>query len=86
MTYSVVWSRRALQEAVRIEQSSADPNATRRALDWIDFALRRNPHERGEARSENLRLWYEDELAVYYRIDEAPRRVEILFVGPARRR
>ena len=86
MTYSVVWSQRAApgSRANRAVVGRSECNAP--SVDWIDFALRRNPHERGEARSENLRLWYEDELAVYYRIDEAPRRVEILFVGPARRR
>ena len=83
MTYSDVWSLRALQEAARIEQSAADPGAIRRALDWIDFALRRTPEDRGEARSPGFRLWFEEELGVFYRIDETALRVEILFVGPA---
>ena len=33
-----------------------------------------------------FRLWYEDVLGVFYRIDEAAMTVEVLYAGPSRRR
>ena len=86
MTYSVVWSVFALQELTRVEQAAADPAAVRAAASRIDFALRRTPGDMGESRRPGFRLWYEDVLGVYYRIDEDALRVEVLFAGPARRR
>jgi hypothetical protein len=86
MTYSVVWSVFALQELARIERAAADPGVVRAAASRIDFTLRRTPRDMGESRFRDFRLWYEDVLGVYYRIDEGAFRVEILFAGPARRR
>jgi hypothetical protein len=86
MTYSVVWSVFALQELTRVEQASDDPAAVRAAASRVDFALRRIPGDVGESRSPGYRVWYGDILGVYYRIDEAAMRVEVLFAGPARRR
>jgi hypothetical protein len=86
MTFTVVWSLSALQEVTRVEQAADDPAAVRAAQDRIDFLLRRMPRDMGESRSPGFRLWYEDVLGVFYRIDEAALRVEILFAGPARRR
>jgi hypothetical protein len=85
MTYSVVWSVLALQEAARVQQS-AGLAAVRAEMDWIDYVLRRCPHDKGESRSPGYRLWYSDVLGVFYRVDDAAMRVEILFAGPARRR
>jgi hypothetical protein len=86
MTYSVVWSVFALQEVHRVEQTADDPAAVRAGSARIDFALRRYPRDMGESRSPGFRVWYEDVLGDYYRIDEEAMRVEILFAGPARRR
>ncbi len=86
MTYSVVWSVFALQELTRVEQAATDPSAVRAAASRIDSALRRTPRDMGESRSPGFRVWYEDVLGVYYRIDEGALRVEILAAGPARRR
>lgn len=85
MTYSVVWSIQALQDAARLQQRFGLA-AIRAEMDWIDYVLRRSPNERGESRIPRCRLWYEDMLGVYHRIDEDALRVEILFAGPARRR
>jgi hypothetical protein len=63
-----------------------DPARVRAAQDRIDWSLRRTPRDMGESRSPGYRVWYEDVLGVYYRIDEAALRVEVLFAGPARRR
>jgi hypothetical protein len=40
----------------------------------------------GESREPDCRIWYEDVLGVYYKIDEVAMRVEVLYAGPARRR
>lgn len=55
----------------------------------MEYMLRRAPRDMGESRSSRsrgFRVWYEDVLGMYYRIDEAAMRVEVLLVGPARRR
>jgi hypothetical protein len=86
MTFSVVWSLIALQDVTRLEQAAADPRAVRAAQDRIDWALRRTPRDMGESRDPGFRLWYEDVLGVYYKIDEDAMRVEVVYAGPARRR
>ena len=85
MTFTVVWRLSAHQEVTRVEQAAADPARVRSAATRIDWALRRTPRDLGESRDEGFRLWYEDMLGVYYRIDEAAMRVEVLYAGPARR-
>jgi len=85
MTFTVAWSVAALQEVTRLDQSAADP-AVERAQDRIDYLLRRIPRDLGESWRPGYRLWYEDVLGVFYRIDEDANRVEVLFAGPVRRR
>ena len=86
MTYAVVWRLTASQEVSRVESAAADRDRVRQAAARIDFMLRRYPRDMGESRVPGCRLWYEDVLGVYYRIDEAAMRVEVLYAGPARRR
>lgn len=75
MTYLVTWKLAATVEVTRIEAAAAR----------IDWWLRRAPRDMGESRDPGFRVWYEDVLGVFYRIDEAAVRVEVLFAGPARR-
>ena len=63
-----------------------DPATVRAAQDRVDFLLRRMARDLGEEREPGFRLWYEDVLGVFYRIDEGAMRVEVLFPGPSRRR
>lgn len=70
MTYSVVWAMAALRAATAVEQAAADPTRVRVAQDRIDFLLRRYPRDMGESREPGFRIWYEDVLGVYYRIDD----------------
>ena len=85
MTFSVVWSLMALRDVTRLEQAAADPSAVRAAQDRIDWALRRTPRDMSEFRDPGFRIWYEDVLGVYYKIDEDAMRVEVVYAGPARR-
>lgn len=85
MTFSVVWSLPALQAAARVEQAADDPTAVRAAQDRMDFMLRRMARDLGESRDPGFRVWYEDVIGVFYRIDEDAMRVEVLFAGPSRR-
>jgi hypothetical protein len=86
MTFAVIWRFSASQDVSRVEATAADPDRVRQAAARIDHMLRRYPRDMGESRVPGCRLWYEDVLGVYYRIDEEQLRVEILFAGPARRR
>jgi hypothetical protein len=85
MTYSVFWSLIALQTVTALERAAADSTRVRAGQDRIDWALRRTPHDMGESRDPGYRVWYEDVLGVFYRIDEDNLRVEVLSAGPARR-
>lgn len=85
MTFSVVWSLPALQAAAQVEREADDPAAVHAAQDRVDYMLRRMPRDLGESREPGFRLWYEDVLGVFYRIDEDAQRVEVLFAGPSRR-
>lgn len=80
MTHAVIWKLTAVQQLAAVSAAGVREAAAR-----VDFTLRRTPRDMGESRDPGHRLWYEDVLGVYYRIDEAALRVEVLFVGPARR-
>lgn len=86
MTYLVIWAMDALRELTRIEQAADDPKRVRDAANRIDFALRRTPRDMGESRDGDERLWYEDVLGVWYKLDDVRMRVDVLAVGPSRRR
>ncbi|MDB5308984.1 MAG: hypothetical protein JWO38_3186 [Gemmataceae bacterium] len=85
MTYSVVWKLTAIQQLNQITADAADPRAVAQAAAFADYALRRDPHNMGESRSVNTRLWYWDVLGVYFTVDDAKMTVTVLMVGPARR-
>lgn len=84
MTFSVYCSVFAHQEVTHLEQA-ADPARIREAVGRIEWALRRTSRDMGESRDPGFRLWYEDVLGVFYEIDEDTLRVDILYVGLARR-
>jgi hypothetical protein len=85
MTYAVIWAMDAIRELTRIEQAAVDPAAVRAAANRIDFALRRVPRDMGESRDGDERLWYEDVLGVWYRVDDVQMRVQVGAVGLSRR-
>jgi hypothetical protein len=84
MTFAVVWSANAERDFAILAHAD-DPAAVREAAARVDYMLRRWARDLGESRAEGYRLWYEDVLGVFYRIDEGAMRVEVLFAGPARR-
>jgi hypothetical protein len=86
MTFSVVWSVVAESDFRAILANADDPVVVRDAAARVDFLLRRMARDLGESRAPGFRLWYEDVLGVFYRIDEDAMRVEVLFAGPSRRR
>lgn len=85
MTFIVTWRLTATLEVARLEAAADDPAEVRAAAARVDWALRRTPRDMGEGRDPGFRLSYEDVLGVYFRIDEAAQRVEVLYAGPARR-
>lgn len=85
MTYSVAWTLLAVQQLNAVIAAADDPAVVRGAAARIDWALRRTPRDQGESRDPGFRVWYEDVLGVYYRIDDSAQRVAVLYAGPARR-
>jgi hypothetical protein len=86
MTYTVIWSLTAIQQLAQITANAVDPGSVRLAASWVDYALRRMPRDMGESRSGTLRVWYGDVLGVLYTVDDALMKVQVLLIGPARRR
>ena len=85
MTFTVIWKLSAIQQIGQVEADADDPARIREAAARVDFMLRRMARDLGESRDPGYRLWYENVLGVFYRIDEDALRVEVLFAGPARR-
>jgi hypothetical protein len=85
MTFSVVWSGTAVRDFNAVLANADDPAVVQAAAARVDYLLRRMPRDLGESRAPGFRLWYEDVLGVFYRIEEGALRVEVLFAGPARR-
>jgi hypothetical protein len=85
MTFAVIWSAVAVRDFNAILANADDPADVQVAAARVDYSLRRMARDLGESRSPGFRLWYEDVLGVFYRIDDAAMRVEVLFAGPSRR-
>lgn len=83
MTFTVVWSANAERDFTAILANADDSARIREATARVDYMLRRMARDLGESRDRGFRLWYEDVLGVFYRVDED---VEVLFAGPSRRR
>ena len=86
MTYTVLWSPTSIQQLTRLTAAATDPGSVHQAAAWIDYALRRVPRDMGESRGGLTRVWYGDVLGVLYTVDDNAMRVQVLLVGPARRR
>ena len=80
-----MWKLTAIAQLGQIRASAADPVAVDRAAAFVDYLLRRTPRDVGESRAPGYRVWYEDTLGVFYRIDEDNLQVEVLLVASARR-
>ncbi len=85
MIFTIIWKLAAIHQIGQIESHADDPARVREAAARVDFMLRRMARDLGESRDPGFRVWYEDVLGVFYRIDEDAMRVEVLFVGPSRR-
>ena len=77
MNYSVLWKVRAIEQLNGITASAEIPERIRDAASRVDYTLRRMPRDLGESREPGFRLWFEDVLGVYYRIDEDAVSVEV---------
>lgn len=86
MTYRVIWKLTAIHQLNEVVVNAADPVSVRQAAAFVDYALRRDPLNMGESRSGAARLWYWDVLGIYFTVDTASLTVDVLLVGPAKRR
>ena len=77
MKYTVVYLPSAEQQLADLWLKSADPTAVTRASDQIDQSLKDNPLAVGESRVANLRIVFEEPLAVVYDVREADLLVKV---------
>ena len=83
--FSVEWHSYAIQKLFQLEREADSPDSIRQAAAYMDFNLRRMPHDMGESREVNYRVWYADVLGVYYRVLDDANKVVVLNVAKARR-
>ena len=86
MIFSVIWMMEPLLQLQQIEAESDVPEIVREAASFMEYALRRIPHELGESRRPKERLWYADVLGIYYRVDTDNSRVIVIDVAKAMRK
>lgn len=87
MTYSVRWSRQALEFLADIWLANPDArDEITQAADGVDRLLRTAPDEQGESRDNDRRILFIPPLVVIYRVDESNRTVRILQIRRIRRR
>ena len=87
MSYTVRWSRRALDALAEIWLANPGQRAEiNQAAASIDRLLRVNPEEQGESRDNDRRILFMPPLVVIFRVDDANRTVRILRIRRLRRR
>jgi hypothetical protein len=77
MNYSVTWRRKADMGLMGLWLRAADKDDVTYVAEQIERILQRDPHEQGESRGGNIRLWFYRPLCVLYRINEPAKVAEI---------
>lgn len=80
MSYRVVWRPRAISQLTDLWVRSTNRDALNGYAQQIDRILERDPHEQGESRADNYRLWFRRPLSVLFQIDEPTRTVFVVAV------
>jgi hypothetical protein len=80
MDFTVTWLPDVEQELAEIWLAASDREPVRFAADQIDWQLRRNPQNLGEARFGDRRILIAPPLAVTYRVLPADRLVIVVNV------
>lgn len=84
--FAVEWHQYAIQLLLQIEQEMSNPESIRQAAAYMDFNLRRMPHDMGESRDMGYRLWYSDVLGLYFHVIDATNKVVVVNVAKAKRK
>jgi hypothetical protein len=84
--FAVEWHQYAIQKLLQIEQEAENPESIRQAAAYMDFNLRRMPHDMGESRDMDYRAWYSDVLGLYFRVIDATNKVIVVNVAKANRK
>jgi hypothetical protein len=77
MTYTVVWSRSALNELADLWNNASDRQVVTDAANQIDLLLRSDPHTHSESRDENFRIIFVPPLAALFEISDADQMVTV---------
>jgi plasmid stabilization system protein ParE len=80
MSYTVVWTKSAEADLVRIWTESADRTAVTAAGNAIDARLRRDPTEAGESRESSRRTLLIEPLGVYFVVRAEDQLVAVIAV------
>ena len=83
---SVEWHQYVIQMLMQIDGEADNPESIRQAASYMDFNLRRMPHDMGESRDVEYRVCYSDVLGVYKRVIEDANKVVVLNVAKAKRK
>lgn len=77
MSYTVIWKPKAEQDLAQIWLSASDQNQVTNAANKMDALLAYDPMGQGESREGDLCVFFEYPLAIYFRVVEKDKKVEI---------
>ena len=80
MNYGVEWVPIAQNRLAALWVNASDRAAVAAAADAIDARLARDPYANSESRTGSVRVTFEPPLGVQYDVDDARRRVTVLWV------
>lgn len=80
MNYTVLWMPDAENELAAVWMASADRTAVTTAAAELDRRLADDPENEGESRVGTRRITFEKPLAIYFDVDAARRRVQVVRV------
>ena len=80
MNYGVEWVPVAQNRLAALWVNAPDRAAVAAAADAIDARLARDPYANSESRTGSVRVTFEPPLGVQYDVDDAGRRVTVLWV------
>lgn len=81
MNFTVVWTRRALNQLADIWSNAADRGVVTAAADRMDAALSADPANTGESRGGADRIVLDWPLSILFHVDQTRRIVHVTSVG-----
>ncbi len=80
MKYTVIWVKLAQDRLASLWLSSRFASQITTAADWFEASLAVRPYDISESRTANLRIAFNEPLAIRFLVDEADKKVFVIDV------